>query len=305
MPPDGSVGVPRNTQLRALYFGTLEAYDEAGVSQAIDLSSLRLVPSTGEPILLTGSMFERPSASETWAISQPAEPLAPDTTYEVQVSRNPRDACSVGGLEWTTVSTFTTGEEEDHEAPSFAGLDDLSYGERVAGDSDCGGRDVIPILPGFRQASDGAPATRYNIYIDGDIAQPYVDLDASRELANASIYVDCGSMALNTNTAVAPGDVLELRAVDLAGNESPSNEAISIEASCAALPAAVPAPPATEPTPAVTASPTVPSDEPPSADAAAPAKASAAGCAMTHQREAAPVPLLMLAAVLSLLRRRR
>jgi hypothetical protein len=289
------VGVPRNTQLRALYFGSLEAYDEAGSSTAIDVSSMRLVPSAGEPILLTGSLFERPSAWETWAISQPAEPLAADTSYEVQVSLDPRDTCSAGGSEWTTVSTFTTGADDDHEAPSFAGLDHVSYGERLAGSSDCGDSDGIPVHPEFRRASDSAPATRYNVYVGGDIAQPYVDLDASRELANAAIFVDCGSTSLHTNTAVAPGDLLELRAVDLAGNESPSNQAVSVEASCAPLPAETPA----------TGPRRVPADEPASSDAIPPATAAAAGCTLAHQRGAAPAPMLMLAVALSWLRRRR
>jgi hypothetical protein len=298
-PPDGSIGVPRNTELRVLYFGTLEQLSEAEQAQPVDVSSMRLVPSEGEPIVLTGSLFERPDAYQAWVVARQPAPLAAETTYELQLLLTGRDPCASDGREWTTVSSFTTGAVEDHEAPTFARIEDIGYGGFQFSESTCGTVEVIPVLPEFRPASDAAPAIRYDIYVNGVVAQRYVDLAVSPQNANAAIFVDCGTQSLVTATHVATGDLLELRAVDLAGNESPSNEAIAIEASCL--------PPPADPglTPPASSQPFIPptgEDEVLLPRRATPSR----GCAIVHER--GPAPMLMLAALLSMLpmlRRRR
>ncbi|HWO12264.1 MAG TPA: hypothetical protein VNN80_22365, partial [Polyangiaceae bacterium] len=128
LPPDASVGVPLNTELRVLYFGSLESDDPAC---SLDLRQMRLLPSEGEPIDLTGSVLERPGGLQAWVVAEPPEPLAPDTTYALQLQLvGGVETCGCGAREWTTVTTFTTGDADDQEAPTFAGIERVSYGER-------------------------------------------------------------------------------------------------------------------------------------------------------------------------------
>lgn len=226
-PADGSVGVPRNTELRVLYFGSRE-YDAAC---DVDLRPMRLAPGAGEPILLTGVAFERPSAAQTWMIARHVEPLAADTSYALQLLLGGGEACSCEGREWTTVATFTTGPDEDDAKPAFEGLEEVAYGARASDSSDCGASDRVPVNAGFTPAVDASPGLRYNIYVDGEIANRNVDLEQARQ-RGGEIFVDCGSASLSTRTDVLPGAALEVRAVDLAGNESAPSQAITLAAVC-------------------------------------------------------------------------
>jgi hypothetical protein len=237
-PPEGSVGVPLNTEVRVLYFGGLSSYADAQTCD-LDLRPIRLLPGTGEPIYLTGTVLPRPATREAWVIAQHVEPLAALTTFAVQILLGEgRDPCRCEALEWTTVSSFTSGTDEDHEAPTFTGLDSLEYGERLQSSNSCGGSDQISVFPEFSPVTDTTPAPSYNIYVDGQIAQRYVEeLDFGQY---GQIVVECGPSALTTLTAVTPGASVEVRGVDLAGNESPPNTPLTIEATCDTPTAEVP-----------------------------------------------------------------
>jgi len=227
-PPDGSVGVPRNTELRVLYFGSRDYYTACEV----DLRPMRLVPSTGEPILLTGTAFERASAEQTWMVARHIEPLAADTSYALQLLLGGGvEACSCEGREWTTVAAFTTRSDEDDVRPAFAGLDELRYDNRSISSSDCGESDRVPVSAWYTPAGDMSPGTRYNIYVDGELANRYVDLEQA-SARGGEIFVDCGSSSLSTATDVPAGAAIEVRAVDLAGNESPPRDPIAVAAVC-------------------------------------------------------------------------
>jgi len=316
-PADGSVGVPRNTELRALYFGTFEYYDEdSDGDHSIDLSPMRLVPSGGEPILLTGTVLERPEAVDAWAVGQHVEALAANTRYELQLPfREFGGFCSDAPLEWHTVSSFTTGSDEDHDAPSFAGIESVGHGERSVGSSTCGTSDVIPLFPQFQRAADDDARTLYNVYVNGQIARRYVDMIATTQITSTTLFVDCGSDTLATNTRLTSGARLELRAVDSAGNESSSTPPITIEASCSEP---LPEPPEPEVGPVLDPSR---EDEPTAGDVpldsaasnaegdlegaraeSSPAGRTSLGCAIAQAPAATPFALL--AAVLSLLSRR-
>ena len=233
LPPDGSVGLPLNTEIRILYFGALPQPAEGG-SCEVDLARLRLVPRGGAAIELTGALLERSGAAQTWVVAKPSAALAANTTYAVQLEMGAGiEVCRCDQREWTTVSTFATGAAADDAAPTFTGVSALSFGERADSSSDCGESKLIPAAPAFTPASDASPALRYNLYVDGAIAKRYVASltgDTAPEL-----YVDCGTGALTTATLVAPGARLEARAVDIAGNESAANASVAVTATCAPL----------------------------------------------------------------------
>lgn len=230
-PADGSTGVALNTELRVLYFGSLEPYSEDGSCQA-GVENIRLMPSSGEPIQLQGSLHERPSAAESWIVAKLDPPLAANTGYALQLQLGPgRDACRCDEREWVTVSSFTSGVEADREPPAFAGITALTYAARAQGSSTCGETDGFPALPALTTATDVFPEPRYNVYVNGELARRYVKA-LSANAGFSELFVDCGSTALSTWTLVQPGDGVEVRAVDLSGNESTPNEPIVVDVSC-------------------------------------------------------------------------
>jgi hypothetical protein len=235
-PPDGSVGVPLNTELRVLYFGSLSSYEP---TCDLDLRPIRLLPNTGDPIYLTGTVLPRPVAAEAWVIAKHVEPLAANTAYAVQLLiGDGQNSCRCDTLEWTTVSSFTSGAAGDHQPPTFAGVESLEYGERNQGSTTCGDSDLIEVFPELTPVIDAAPAPRYNIYVDGQSSKRYVEeLDFGRY---GEIFVDCGSSSLTQRTAVTPGASIEVRAVDLAGNESAPNTPLTIDVTCEVVPVDLP-----------------------------------------------------------------
>jgi len=224
---------PLNTEIRVLYFGTLEVSAEA-IGCDLDLAQLRLVPSGGEPIDIQGTMHLRPSAAQGWAVAKPPAPLAPHTVYEVQAQLGGGlEACSCEDREWTTLSTFTTLGGEDHVAPEFAGTQALTHGDPQIGAHACGSYDYVPTLPanGFQYAHDEQSSVRYNVYVGGRLEKSFVQhLDDTS--GGAELLVDCGSSTLMTTTRLLPNSSVEIRAVDLAGNESAPTEPIDVPDLC-------------------------------------------------------------------------
>jgi hypothetical protein len=70
--------------------------------------------------------------------------------------------------------------------------------------------------------------------IDGEIAERYVPLRPSSRRAGSQLSLDCSASAPGAGTAISPGASLELRAIDLAGNESSDNGAFNLASSCEA-----------------------------------------------------------------------
>jgi hypothetical protein len=240
-PPDGSEGVPLNAELRVLLFGSLIPYDEEGVC-APDLKRMRLLPATGEPLLLRGELLSQMQSSEGWVVAKPQAPLLPNMAYELQLEFGAgEDVCRCDGREWVTLSTFTSGDWLDDEAPTFSGVTDFTYGSRADGSNNCGSQIGMPAVPSFVPAKDDLPAPRYNLYVDGQLTRRYAAGLGSA--AHPEIYIDCGWSALTTATLLLPGARLEVRAVDLAGNESAPNRALAVNANCSEPASLADAPP--------------------------------------------------------------
>lgn len=307
LPPEGSVGVPLNSEIRVRYFGGFIGLHESQ-SCELDLRPVRLQPDGGEPIDLTGTMLPTPELSEAWVVARHAEPLAANTTYAVQVLLSEvGDPCSCEGREWTTISSFTSGEAEDHEEPTFTGIDTVEYGERLEKGGPCGpDTDVTPVIPvflSFAPVTDVA-SERYNIYVDGQISRPYVQRIGSEY---GHLYVTCGALL----AYMAPGARVEIRGVDLAGNESPPNTPLTLDVTCE-LPTMMPIDPGPSASEGATGStPSAPTDS--SAPVITPASSASSGCALSRRSPGAArgagaalgaLLLLLLAGARSAARRR-
>lgn len=231
-PTDGSVGVALNTEIRVLYFGTLDPASQDTTCD-LDLWSMRLLPRGGAPIDLSGSWLTQ-SSVEAWLVAKPGAPLAANTEYHVQLQLGQGvGVCNCEEREWTTVASFTSGSAADERAPNFSGVPALKYGPRYAYANNCGESNGIPASSKVTAEPESFPGLRYNVYVDGEIARHYVE-DLTTGEHSANMFVDCGTTALTTDLALSTGSSVEARAVDLSGNESLPHEPIRIERSCGA-----------------------------------------------------------------------
>jgi hypothetical protein len=219
-PADGAVDVPLNAELRVRYFGSMVSSCRESPTQ------VQLSPNgtTGARIE-SGTVLSFPDRAEDWLIVKPKVSLLPDTRYVL----------SVRGLEgdWERVSAFTTGSESDLEAPELTPVSALSFLPRNTSSTDCGHTDVVPFVPKPAVASDASGDTRYNVYVDDELTGPYRD-SLEQDQDGAELYVDCGTEALFTGVLIQPGSHLEIRAVDLAGNESPPGDSVRVLDRCSA-----------------------------------------------------------------------
>jgi hypothetical protein len=71
------------------------------------------------------------------------------------------------------------------------------------------------------------------VYVDGQREKRYVQYPPRTPEA-AEFIVDCGSSSLTTQTVLQPGSRFELRAVDLAGNESSPTTPFEVPDVCTA-----------------------------------------------------------------------
>src|SRR5688572_19006943 len=70
-----SVYTPLNPEIRVHYYGTLETAT-SDVTCDLDLASIRLLPSSGEAIEITGTLEYRPGSADAWVVAKPPAPLA-------------------------------------------------------------------------------------------------------------------------------------------------------------------------------------------------------------------------------------
>lgn len=310
LPADGSANVPLNSNVRV-------RVHDCGVA----LGAVRLQPPTGAAIVLSGEVLQGSIYGDGWFIGAASEQLAPNTRYEVQRRLEPAENPAGKGSEWFTVSSFDTGASADHEAPSFAGITALAYGDTVRHWSDqCGSsRDVVEVEPRFEAATDTpavspgvtagrardgveSPALRYNVYLDGVLAVPYF-MDLLHD-PWGEIVVDCAAQQLQIDSVITTASTIEVRAVDLAGNESPAHPALALDLTCSFAESA--------PVPTTTNDPALPGlangdITPPSAsnDDATPSISRGPGCALPVHDPSTPSPLLwpLLALLVPTLRR--
>ncbi len=236
-PADGSSNVPLDPELRVRYFGAL---DEHSVNECGEhLARIRLWSEGAESSLeLEGELETWRERASTWLVVKPSEPLLPNTVYRLELNVALGNfACSCEG-EWTTLSSFTTGAALDTEDPEFDGVSGLDFGERQMGSSDCGTQDLIPLLPELASANDDFPDVRYNLYVDGVLASPYLKATFANQEGAPEVYLSCGTSALIDATLVEPGSSLELRAVDQSGKESSPKGQVRVPDRCNASPVA-------------------------------------------------------------------
>lgn len=225
LPSDGSTGVPTNTELRVLYFGSLDPGEE-GCLAALD--AFRLVAEGGTVLDLTATRHDE-GTSEAWFVARPDASLSPDTAYELQVNLAERFHYVCPAPAWTTVSRFTTGSGADADPPEFGGATAVTVGDYVDSENTCGNYLGFPLDVELASARDDAPDLRYVVYADGErVARSLRDLD--------SLFVDCGVTMVTTSRLLEPGAAIEVRAVDLAGNESSAGTALTVDATCDAEP---------------------------------------------------------------------
>ena len=230
-PADGTNGVSLDSEIRVRYFGTL---DPAPLECGKELAKVRVLPEGADaPIELEGELLSLPERAEGWFVVRPPEPWLPNTRYEVFLDVLRGDACTCES-DWISVASFTTGSEPDRQAPDKLELFGIAYGERLTGTSNCGTTDLIPLTPELGSISDDFPGARYNVYVDGVLSGPYRESVVLDGEGAPAIYLDCGAGALTHSILVRPGANLELRAVDLAGNEAAPSEPIRVLDRCAA-----------------------------------------------------------------------
>jgi hypothetical protein len=230
-PADGTIGVPVDSEVRVRYFGTL---DPAPLECGKELAKIRLQAEGGDTTLeLDAELLSLPERAEGWFVAKSPEPLLMNTRYDVYLDVLRGDACTCES-DWTSVASFTTAAEPDVRAPERLELSELEFGERQTGTSNCGTTDLIPLAPELESISDDFPGARYNVYIDGALAGPYRESVVADDEGAPAIYLDCGTGALIHSVLVRPGANLEIRAVDLAGNESPPSSPARVPDRCSA-----------------------------------------------------------------------
>jgi hypothetical protein len=234
VPADGSENVPTNTQLRIFHLGDLDVSGYQGIDEAECESvtnAMRLVSGSEEPIDISGELIPQ-NSGYTWLLGTLATPLLPNTEYGLQLMLSPesQDACvclnSAVVPAWTTIAKFTTGVGPDDEPPVFEGVTSFTAGQRFDTEGPCGSPTGVALIPDF--VPPAAADLRYNIYVDDVLVTRYLDRVTAPDGFLGEII--CGvSGGLSNATVVAPGARVEVRAVDLAGNESLATEPLLID----------------------------------------------------------------------------
>ena len=111
-------------------------------------------------------------------------------------------------------------------APAFSGAQALRYAEGYDGFAICpsGNDEGFIVLPQLGRIDDASPLVHYNVYVNGALFWPYVDELASYGASRLFMH-----WPLATSDAIAPGATIEVRAVDLAGNESATTTPLVVD----------------------------------------------------------------------------
>jgi hypothetical protein len=229
LPKDGASKLPVNSELRVLYVGTLQPSLE-GNDCDIDLTRLRLLSDDGVSRELHGS-FES-SADGAWLVAKTEESLAPDSTYQLQLELGAdAEPCSCEERQWTTVSTFSTGANADLERPLFYGVKSISYGPLGEFFQGCSLFKGLYGSPEIDAATDSSSGIRYNLYIDGAVSRQFLEEDSAHG-ASLDFFVFCPVQGSTEGLVPQPGAKIEVRAIDIAGNESLPTDPLEVTAGC-------------------------------------------------------------------------
>jgi hypothetical protein len=229
-PADGAVDVPVNAEIRIRYFG------DTNLSCRQNPTMVQLAADgDSRPRTEIGTILKFPDRAEAWLIVKPRTSLEPDTRYWVSVNKTEGEDDCCRRTDWEGIAAFTTGSESDQEAPEITPVSQLSFLPRSTSTTNCGHTDVVPFVPKPALAADKSGDTRYNVYVDDELTGPYRD-SLEQDQDGAELYVECGTDALFTGVLIEPGSQIEIRAVDIAGNESPEGVSIQVPDRCSASP---------------------------------------------------------------------
>jgi hypothetical protein len=221
-PRDGATHVATNTELRAQYFGTFQAN-----ACTTSVLRMRLVPDGAAVVGLQPSL-QIDNTALAWLVAEPSSPLQPSTHYALQGYRLATDGtCSCDGTpDWMTVSEFTTGTSTDTQQPVFAGAQALEATQAMRSSNDCGMTFGFNVKPAVTPGSDDSGDLSYQLYVNGELARRYVG-DPEQAL-----FVTCDGNTPFGAGLLRPMDLIELRAVDVAGNLSEAHTPVQVPAGC-------------------------------------------------------------------------
>jgi hypothetical protein len=196
---------------------------------------LSLRTKAGAPVDAT--VEERPAIapadrcqSRLLARLRPAQPLLPDTTYEVldEVGAVPCTGAECDTIKPRVINTFTTGARPDTSPPRFAGVARSHSQPSFACDDGacCGPYRAMDFDVSSVAAADEGGIAFYEVSIDGAL------VDAIPE-PSLQGFVFCSGGAVKG----PPGQLratghYRFNAVDLAGNRDPNTKEVSVSPSC-------------------------------------------------------------------------
>lgn len=231
-PSDGATSVPTNARIVVRYIGDMTLVSSP---DAVLGGDLELAPADGPALRTHREVFEI-DPMETVVVLR--ADLAPSTSYVVRDRRaqipcgEPASACRL--TEPTVFATFTTGAGPDTAPPAFAGLSRISRPEKRECLSPGG---CCQLTRSLNYHLEWQPATdevatgslRYNVYDARDLTKPI------RRYVEGTTHHDGKLCSIEGATLPEPVDDYVVRAVDWAGNEDKNTEALSSNASCAAV----------------------------------------------------------------------
>jgi hypothetical protein len=267
LPADKAKDAPLNTHVRIeLRGGRLSSCGlmppcESDLKKIADqLQLVTLLDQNGQSIPVKVTIYRTPltmeknpygggySVDHRWLVElTPEVALAPNTAHVVR-SRLDVDASVVAAVCVDSTEhallRFTTGAATDDEAPTFDGVKQATDVQFTSEDPSY--RDVFQFRQAWFQlmigsASDASGAVAYNLYrVDAsgqhqEILHAWTGKDAASKLTLGHFCSWYTNIMWHTemDLAVSPGkSTYVVKAVDLAGNEQPSDRQLTVDLSC-------------------------------------------------------------------------
>lgn len=211
----GARDVPRNVRLYVAY-----VFDPAETRAPMNPPSLRQVGGDRIAVTVSNEPAEvRPYGQRFYL--KPQAPLLPNTSYELvdgwTLEDCPADAGVCEEESPQPFSTFTTGDNIDVMPPVFTSRKvDSRSNREVCNDSACCGPYDLALTNLTWSAANDQSAVGYRVYNKGKVIEPLTTL------AELRVQTRCKEMSYQPSSLgrLAEFGAIEIRAVDLAGNET-------------------------------------------------------------------------------------
>jgi hypothetical protein len=228
VPPDGSREVPLNARV-VLVHPLSSGLSFSGPGP--DLRDIVVRARGGAPVEGAAELVHDPITQRT-IIWKPKRALQPNTTYEVldRIGKVPCHTECVGEL--GVRATFETGSAVDTTPPAFEGLTGFQVGarNRCTSSACCGPYDSVRLDPAFAPARDDHGPVHYEVYVDGRRVLSFGRPDLRGEVTCDGRRSPDGAFVTTVGARVS------LRAVDLAGNASVGDVAVTVPSVCTPAP---------------------------------------------------------------------